>query len=82
MENIELNIKEICKNIGISQKDLAETIGMTPEAFNTAVSANKLSKQAKSAIKLFIENQELKKENIKFKEDLELIKKAFRIIGS
>lgn len=58
-ENI---VKQVCSELGITQKELSERIGMSADSLNVAVSASKLSKQTIAAVKLVAENEKLKRE--------------------
>jgi transcriptional regulator with XRE-family HTH domain len=59
MENL---IKEACKILGITQKELAEKIGYGVDAVNRAVSTGEISNQMKKAIELLLENENFKNE--------------------
>lgn len=43
MANTELRIKELCKEKGITQAQLADKLGIQPVSFSQAVSRNKFS---------------------------------------
>ncbi|ABS43160.1 helix-turn-helix domain-containing protein [Campylobacter lari] len=55
-------IKEFCKNIGITQKELAEKVGMSQEGLNSILSTGKISKTLEASINLLMENEKLKQE--------------------
>ncbi|HED7866684.1 TPA: helix-turn-helix domain-containing protein [Campylobacter coli] len=55
-------IKEFCKNIGITQKELAEKVGMSQEGLNSILSTGKISKTLEASINLLMENGKLKQE--------------------
>jgi DNA-binding XRE family transcriptional regulator len=38
-------VKKTCKELGITQKELAEKVGIKPESLNSSVSRGKVSKQ-------------------------------------
>lgn len=57
MENL---IKKSCKELGITQKELAEKIGYGVDAVNRAVSTGEISNQMKKAIELLLENANLR----------------------
>lgn len=70
-ENI---VKKACKELGITQRELAERIGMSADSLNTAVSNNKISKMAENSINLILENESLKNELKKY----EILKEALK----
>lgn len=70
-ENI---VKRVCKELGITQRELAERIGMSADSLNTAVSNNKISKMAENSINLILENESLKNELKKY----EILKEALK----
>lgn len=74
---MNVEIKEICRDLGITQRELAEKIGMTPEAFNNAISKNKISKQTIKSIELLQENIRLKKELKKLEKIQEILNSTF-----
>ncbi|QYH11956.1 helix-turn-helix domain-containing protein [Campylobacter jejuni] len=55
-------IKDFCKNIGITQKELAEKVGMSQEGLNSILSTGKISKTLEASINLLMENEKLKQE--------------------
>ena len=62
-ENI---VKRVCKELGITQRELADRIGMSADSLNNAVNQNKISKMAETAINLVLEVETLKKELSKY----------------
>ncbi|MGP1450915.1 MAG: XRE family transcriptional regulator [Wolinella sp.] len=58
-ENI---VKRACRELGITQKELAERIGMGADSLRTISASGKISTQTEAAILLVLENAELKKE--------------------
>lgn len=62
-ENI---IKRVCKELGITQRELAERIGMSADSLNVAVSNNKISKMTEAAVNLVLEVESLKKKLSKY----------------
>lgn len=67
-------LKTFCKELGITQRELAERIGMSADSLNTAVSNNKISKMAENSINLILENESLKNELKKY----EILKEALK----
>lgn len=67
-------VKKVCKELNITQRELAERIGMSADSLNVAVSQNKISKMAENSIKLILENESLKNELKKY----ETLKKALK----
>ena len=61
-EKEENLVKKTCKELGITQKELAEKIGMSESGLKTAITRNSFSSQIKNSIQLLIENHNLKKE--------------------
>ena len=59
MDNI---VKKVCKELGITYKELGERIGYSESAIKMAGSTNKVSEPLKKAIELYLENLELKKQ--------------------
>ncbi|EAL5962738.1 helix-turn-helix domain-containing protein [Campylobacter jejuni] len=55
-------IKDFCKNIGITQKELAEKVGMSQEGLNSILSTGKISKTLEASINLLMENEKLRQE--------------------
>ena len=70
-ENI---VKKACKELGITQRELAERIGMSADSLNNAVNQNKISKMAENSINLILENESLKNELKKY----EILKEALK----
>ena len=64
-ENI---VKKVCKELGITYKQLGEKIGYSEGALKTAASTGKVSEPLKKAIELYLENLELEKELNKLTE--------------
>ncbi|HHC11199.1 MAG TPA: transcriptional regulator [Campylobacterales bacterium] len=63
MENQEGNlIKDTCKNLGLTYRELGEKIGYSEGNLKTSVSKNQVSKQLETSIKLYLKNIELQKE--------------------
>jgi transcriptional regulator with XRE-family HTH domain len=61
LENKEENlVKKTCRELGITQKELAEKIGITESGLKTALFRNNLSNQIIKNIELLLENYKLK----------------------
>ena len=61
MENQEGNlIKDTCKSLGLTYRELGEKIGYSDSNLRKAVSQNKVSSQLKKAIELYLEIVKLK----------------------
>lgn len=67
-------LKAFCKELGITQRELAERIGMSADSLNNAVNQNKISKMAENSINLILENESLKNELKKY----EILKEALK----
>lgn len=72
-ENI---VKKVCAELGITQRELAEKIGMSADSLNNAVNQNKISKMAETAINLVLEVETLKKELSKYENLKSALKDA------
>lgn len=72
-ENI---VKKVCAQLGITQRELAEKIGMSADSLNNAVNQNKISKMAETAINLVLEVETLKKELSKYENLKNALKDA------
>ena len=55
-------VKRACKELGITQRELAERIGMSADSLRTLSAKGQISTQAEAAINLVLENENLKKE--------------------
>jgi len=71
-ENI---VKKVCKELGLTYKQLGEKIGVSESSLRSAASTGKISNQIKKAIELYLENLELKKELQEFHTLKEMLKK-------
>lgn len=72
-ENI---VKKVCAELGITQRELAERIGMSADSLNVAVSNNKISKMTEAAVNLVLEVETLKKELSKYENLKSALKDA------
>lgn len=69
-------IKQVCRELGITQRELAERIGMSADSLNVAVSNNKISKMTEAAVNLVLEVESLKKELSKYENLKNALKDA------
>ena len=77
MENQEENlIKDTCKNLGLTYKELGEEIGYGESILRTSASKNQISRALRRALELYNETIELKHE-IKSTEQLKDLLNTF-----
>ena len=69
-------VKRVCKELGITQRELADRIGMSADSLNVAVSNNKISKMTEAAVNLVLEVETLKKELLKYENLKNALKDA------
>ena len=69
-------VKQVCRKLGITQRELAERIGMSADSLNVAVSNNKISKMTEAAVNLVLEVESLKKELSKYENLKNALKDA------
>lgn len=69
-------VKRVCKELGITQRELADRIGMSADSLNVAVSNNKISKMTEAAVNLVLEVETLKKELLKYENLKSALKNA------
>ena len=55
-------IKAVCEKYALSHQELADKIGASHSNVASSASSGKISNRMKTAIELYVENQELKKE--------------------
>lgn len=55
-------VKKVCVELGITQKELAEKLGIKEQSLRNMTSSNKITEQVEKTINLLIENNELKKQ--------------------
>ena len=61
--NEEQNIvKKVCKELGITYKQLSEKLGVSEGAINNVSSSGKISKQLEKSLELLLENESMKKD--------------------
>jgi predicted transcriptional regulator len=86
VENKEENlVKKTCRELGITQKELAEKIGVKPESLNSSLSRGKISNQTKKSLEMLSEINNLSRiiENYNFIEDkiLDIVKSKKKLIS-
>ncbi|WP_228724762.1 helix-turn-helix domain-containing protein [Campylobacter massiliensis] len=54
-------VKRVCAELGITQRELAERIGMSADSLRTLSAKGQISTQTEAAINLVLENENLKK---------------------
>ncbi|WP_169753603.1 transcriptional regulator [Campylobacter mucosalis] len=62
-ENI---IKKVCKELGLTYKQLGEAIGYSEAAIKAAIAKNEISEPMRRAIELYQETLNLKEQNKEF----------------
>ena len=67
-------IKRTCKELGLTYKQLGEKIGVKESTLNKLASTGEISEQIEAAIKLYIENKELKSKV----EEIETLKRLLK----
>ncbi len=55
IEESENIVKKTCRELGITQKELAERIGMKPASLNVLLSKGSISKQVEKALEMQLE---------------------------
>lgn len=58
-ENI---IKQVCKDLGLTYKQLGEKIGVSEGSLHNVSSTGKVSKQLEKTLQLLLENESMKKD--------------------
>lgn len=69
-------IKHTCKELGLTQKELAERLGTHLTTVQKWVSSNELPNNAIKSIELLLENENLKSKLNKFKTAFDMIDEA------
>jgi len=72
-ENI---VKQVCKELGITQKELAEKLGVHLTTVQKWAGTDEIPNNAKKSIELLMENYQLKKRLNKFQTAFKLIDEA------
>ena len=60
-------VKRVCKEPGLTYKQLGEAIGYSESALNNAARQEKISEPLKRAVELYLENLKLQQELADFK---------------
>jgi len=68
-------VKKVCKELGLTYKELGERIGYSEGAIKTAAASGKISEPMQKAIELYLKNLELEKELQEAKQIKETLKK-------
>ncbi|PZP12293.1 MAG: XRE family transcriptional regulator [Aliarcobacter butzleri] len=71
--NNENTVKKVCSELGITQKELAEELGMKPTALSNWANGD-IPQIAQKALELLLENKKLK-------ENFKILKKAHKILS-
>ena len=74
MENINI-VKKVCKELGLTYRELGERIGLKEGTVNKIASTGEVSEQIQKAIELYLETLELQKELQEYKDFKNFIKK-------
>ena len=61
-QNNENIVKRVCKELNITQRELADRIGMSADSLRTLSAKGQISTQTEAAINLVLENENLKNE--------------------
>jgi len=77
MEKNENLVKKTCKELGITQKELAEKIGVKPESLNSSISRGKITSQVIKSIKMLSNINILEKDLQTCKDSEKTIKNLF-----
>ena len=67
-------IKQVCNQLGLSYRQLAEKIGYSESSISNAAATGKISKQLEQAILLYLDNLKLQKEVEKLHQLKKLLK--------
>ena len=67
-------VKQVCKELGLTYRELGEAIGVKESTLNKIASTGEVSDQIKKAIELYLENRQLKKRL----EDIETLKRLLK----
>ena len=71
-ENI---VKKVCKELGLTYRELGERIGYSEGAIKTAAASGKISEPMQKAIELYLKNLELEKELEESKQLKQILQK-------
>lgn len=59
MEKEENIVKQVCKELGLTYKQLGEKIGYSESAIKTSISTDKVSEPMQKAIEMYLKIEEL-----------------------
>ena len=68
-------VKKVCKELGITQKELAERLGVSKPSVDRWAGSNEIPESSKRLIELLLENEKLKKELNEIKTALNILNK-------
>ncbi|MFY9088923.1 helix-turn-helix domain-containing protein [Arcobacter aquimarinus] len=71
-------VKKVCAELGITQKELAEKLGIKEQSLRNMTSSNKITEQVEKTINLLIENNDLKKQLTDYNTLKEVLKSLIR----
>ena len=72
--NDENIVKKVCKDLGMTYRELGEAIGVKESTLNKLASTGEISEQIRKAIELYLENQQLKSKL----NDIETLKRLLK----
>jgi len=73
--NKDINIvKKVCKELGVTQKELAELLGVGVDTINKSASTGKVSKQLETSIYMLLEIKNLKNKLTTFNDLKNILK--------
>ena len=75
MEKEENIVKRVCKELGLTYKQLGEKIGVKEGTLNKVASTGEISEQIQKAIELYLKTLDLESELNEYKEFKNFIKK-------
>lgn len=75
MENEENLVKKTCKELGITQKELANMIGLTDRTLSKYATTHSPPKHIENHINLIIKNLEYQKIFLNLKQPIEILEK-------
>jgi len=67
-------VKKVCKELGVTQKELAELLGVGVDTINKSASTGKVSKQLETSIYMLLEIKNLKNKLTTFNDLKNILK--------